>query len=83
MSTNTANLSGYHPQTPLRQIEDYTDIIQKQRPCTKNPMSIANRAAQFSPYAALTGHKDIIQADEAIADSKVDIDQEIEIDYNL
>lgn len=28
-------------------------------------MSRTDRAAQFAPYAALVGHKDIISADEA------------------
>jgi len=44
----------------------YEDIIHCQRPTSSQhpPMNRADRAAQFSPYAALVGHKDIIAADE-------------------
>lgn len=77
MSTNTADMTNYHPKTPARKIEDYADILHAERPHTKNPMSIANRAAQFSPYAALVGHKDIIKTDESIANEKIDLDREI------
>lgn len=80
MSTNTANLTNYHPRVPRRQIEDYTDILHAERPRAENPMPIASRAAQFSPYAALVGHKDIIQADESLANGKIDIGQEIIIE---
>lgn len=83
MSTNTADLTNYHPHVPSRQIADYADILHAERPHAKSPMSIANRAAQFSPYAALVGHKDIIQTDEALASEKIDLDQEITIDYDI
>lgn len=45
----------------------YDDIIDLPRPIIKNhpPMSRSMRAAQFAPYAALTGHRDIIQQNEA------------------
>lgn len=84
MSTNTANLTNYHPKTPTRKIEDYADIMHIARPHAENPMPISNRAAQFSPYAALVGHKDIIAADETIADQKINLDHEviIEPDYD-
>lgn len=44
----------------------YADIINHPRPISlkHKPMSRANRAAQFSPYAALVGHKDIVQTVE-------------------
>ncbi len=43
----------------------YADIIHLPRPVTHThpPMSLADRAAQFSPFAALTGH------DAAIAEA--------------
>lgn len=65
-------------------MDNYTDIINLPRPTnhTKNPMSIEARAAQFSPYAALVGHKDIIADDENIASTKTDIDQDITIEYD-
>lgn len=44
----------------------YHDIIHHERPVSSNhkPMSREARAAQFAPYAALVGHKDIITANE-------------------
>ena len=41
----------------------YDDIIHLPHPVSRNhpQMSLANRAAQFSPFAALTGHDDAIQ----------------------
>ncbi len=77
MSTNTASLTNYHPKTPQRQIEDYAGIINCRRPTAPHPMSIEARAAQFAPYAALVGHKDIISTDEQLAATKVDLDREI------
>ena len=40
----------------------YDDIINLPRPESKYPrMPRANRAAQFSPFAALSGHEDAIR----------------------
>ena len=46
----------------MEQNNNYDDIIHLNRPVsTKHPpMSIMDRAAQFAPFAALTGHKDAI-----------------------
>ena len=80
MSTNTAEMANYHPQASMRKPEDYADIITHERPQAKRPMSIADRAAQFSPYAALVGHKDVVASDEAKADARVDLDQDITLE---
>lgn len=47
--------------------EDYSDIIDLPHPVSqKHPrMSMAERAAQFSPFAALTGHAEAVQAKAA------------------
>ncbi len=44
----------------------YDDIIQLARPVSKKhpPMDIQKRAAQFSPFAALTGHSEAIRETE-------------------
>lgn len=44
----------------------YANIIHHDRPVSPQhkPMSRESRAAQFSPYAALVGHKDLITANE-------------------
>lgn len=41
----------------MEDLEHYGDILRKSRPVSKRhrPMSILKRAAQFAPYAALTG----------------------------
>lgn len=42
--------------------DKYDDIINLPRPESKYPrMPRANRAAQFSPFAALTGHAEAIR----------------------
>lgn len=73
MSTNTADLTNFHPQTPTRKIEDYTDIINLPHHQSKihPPMSLENRAAQFAPYAALTGQRNIVAKDEATAEQSM------------
>ena len=54
----------------------YDDIINLPHPTSKKHprMSIINRAAQFSPFAALTGYDDAIQDVErqAVERDKVD-----------
>lgn len=42
---------------------DYLDIINLLSPKSKRhpPMPLSNRAAQFAPFSALTGHKEIIK----------------------
>lgn len=45
---------------------DYSDIIHLERPRSKRPtMPRQNRAAQFAPYAALSGHQKLIQQSES------------------
>lgn len=45
-----------------KKIEEYDDIINLPHPVSKKhpQMSARNRAAQFAPFAALTGHEDAI-----------------------
>jgi len=60
---------------------DYSDIINLPRHISQQhpPMSVDSRAAQFAPYAALVGHKEIIAQDEDLAAGKTNIDQNIDI----
>lgn len=55
----------------------YEDIMDLPRPVsTKHPrMSIHDRAAQFSAFAALTGHKAAIQETERFVDKKIELDE--------
>lgn len=63
----------------------YGDIINLPRPTghAKKPLSIDARAAQFSPYAALVGYKDIIanQENSTTNQTNVDIITEFNTDY--
>ena len=47
----------------MREIKDYEDIITMQAPVSKKhpPMSLEDRAAQFAPFAALTGFDQMIE----------------------
>lgn len=65
-----------------RSISDYADIINLQRPIskTRSHLSRSARAAQFAPYAALVGHRDLIKDEETIAADKIDLDHEITIE---
>lgn len=66
-----------------RSIHDYDDMIDLPRPISHYPrMSASARAAQFAPYAALVGYKDIVAADETTARTKTDLDHDITIEYD-
>jgi hypothetical protein len=47
----------------VREIKDYEDIITMQAPVSKKhpQMSLEDRAAQFAPFAALTGFDRMIE----------------------
>lgn len=59
-----------------RTIEMYKDIINLSRPKSKikNPMSLEERAAQFSPFAALTGHNEVIKEKARLTQEKIELD---------
>jgi len=62
----------------------YDDIINLPRPTsTKHPaMSLHDRAAQFSPFAALTGFGAAIIETARLTDSRVELDEYIKADLN-
>ena len=45
-------------------------------------MSIHDRAAQFSPFAALTGHEDAINETARYTDSRIEISEETKLKLN-
>ena len=54
----------------------YDDIIDLPRPASKHPkMSRIDRAAQFSPFAALTGHEDSIKETARLTEKQIDLDE--------
>lgn len=59
----------------------YNDIINlPHHISTKHPqMSIENRAAQFAPFAALTGYEDQIQETARITNARIELDEEAKL----
>ena len=60
------------------QERDYSDIINLPHPVSKKhpQMSLLDRAAQFSPFAALTGHEDAIHETARLVDEKIILDED-------
>ena len=62
--------------------KSYDDIINLPHHVSKKrtPMSMADRAAQFSPFAALTGHDAAIKETARLTEDRIDLDEgELEI----
>ena len=59
-----------------RNIADYRDIIDMEYSGSKSrrKMPVMDRAAQFAPFAALTGHDAAIQETERLTEKRVDLD---------
>ena len=55
----------------------YSDIINKSRPVSYRHKKMSNyeRAAQFSPFAALTGYDDAIVETARLTDSRIEPDE--------
>ncbi len=53
-------------------LEKYREILNFSRPISSKhaPMSLSDRAAQFSPFAALTGYEDMIDESSRFVDSR-------------
>lgn len=56
----------------------YDDIIGLPHPTSKRHprMSMANRAAQFSPFAALTGYEDAVKETARLTDARAELTEE-------
>ena len=61
----------------LRDSHKYDDIIHLSRPASgkRARMSNYDRAAQFSPFAALTGFEDAIEETGRLTDRKIELDE--------
>lgn len=60
------------------QERNYDDIIDLPHPISKKrpQMALLDRAAQFSPFAALTGHEDAIKETARITDERIVLDED-------
>ena len=56
----------------------YEDILHLPHPvsATRRPMSLRDRAAQFAPFAALTGHDAAIRETARLTDCQADLDED-------
>ncbi len=62
----------------------YDDIIDLPRPKSRHePMPMSDRAAQFSPFAALAGYGDAIDETARLTDHRIELSEEerAELDY--
>mgnify|MGYP007003742226 CR=1 FL=1 len=61
----------------------YEDIINLPHPVSKRhkPMPVENRAAQFAPFAALTGHQAAIEEAARVTDVRMELDEEMKEQY--
>ncbi|MBQ4584507.1 MAG: hypothetical protein IJA94_06435 [Bacilli bacterium] len=56
----------------------YDDIINLNRPISKHKhQSIDSRAAQFAPFAALTGYESAIKETARLTDEKIEVNDEL------
>lgn len=54
----------------------YQNIIHLNRPIShRKKMSMHDRAAQFAPFAALTGHSEAIEETARLTDKKIELDE--------
>ena len=55
----------------------YVDILGLPRPVSKNhaPMPLTERAAQFSPFAALTGYGDAVAETARLTQERIELDE--------
>ncbi|WP_044914563.1 hypothetical protein [Butyrivibrio sp. WCE2006] len=62
----------------------YDDILNIKRPVSKNhqPMPIENRAAQFMPFAALTGYDDAVAETARYTEEKIELTEEKKAEIN-
>lgn len=66
---------------------DYSDIIHLSHPISKHhpQMALSDRAAQFSPFAALTGYEAAVKETARLTDRRVELDEyeKAELDSRL
>ena len=56
---------------------NYDDMIYMEHPKSRNhpPMPIKKRAAQFAPFAALSGHNEAVRETERLTDQRIELDE--------
>lgn len=64
--------------TDGREFHKYEDVINRQHPTSKKHprMSNMNRAAQFAPFAALTGYEESIEETARLTDRRIELSED-------
>ena len=62
---------------PTNNYEKYADIINlpHQKSAKRPHMPMEDRAAQFSPFAALTGYEDAVKETARLTDERIELDE--------
>lgn len=75
---NVTQVSGKLQKSAIEVQQKYGDILNLPHHVSEThpPMPIADRAAQFAPFAALTGYKEAIEETERLAEKKIEQEYE-------
>ena len=75
---NVTQVSGKLQKSVIEVQQKYGDILNRPHHVSEThpPMPIADRAAQFAPFAALTGYKEAIEETERLAEKKIEREYE-------
>lgn len=78
-------IKGIAMKTNNENSHKYDDIINLPHYTSKKRlrMSMHDRAAQFSPFAALTGYEDAVEETARLTDSKIELDDDRIADINM
>lgn len=75
---NVTQVSGKLQKSVIEVQQKYGDILNLPHHVSEThpPMPIADRAAQFAPFAALIGYKEAIEETERLAEKKIEREYE-------
>lgn len=75
---NVTQVSGKLQKSVIEVQQKYGDILNLPHHVSEThpPMPIADRAAQFAPFAVLTGYKEAIEETERLAEKKIEREYE-------
>lgn len=62
----------------MRRDKGYEDIIYLPHPVSRNhpPMPVGDRAAQFAPFAALTGYEEAVEEAARLTECRIELDRD-------
>lgn len=74
----------FHHKNQKENQNRYADILPLPHPISKKhpQMPVSGRAAQFAPFAALTGHEEAVKEMARLTGRKVDLDENLKADLD-